>query len=82
MPFHGPTCDWPYLGWIALQDFVIRLPPQTPVLVLALTEIIEHGIDLLICVFVLQLTEFFKCELSGVAILTKQKTVGKDNLLL
>lgn len=49
MSFHGLARDWPYLRWIALQDFVVRLPPQTAVFVLAPAEIQEHGIDTLIC---------------------------------
>lgn len=82
MPFHGPTRDWPYLGRIALQDFVVRLPPQTAVLVLALAQIPEHGVDIMLCARVLQPGDFFTCDLSGLAILSKQKTVGEDNLLL
>lgn len=53
MPFHGPTRDWPYLDRIALQDFVVRLPPQNAVFVLALAEIQEHGVDILLCARVL-----------------------------
>lgn len=82
MSFHGPARDWPYLRWIALQDFVVRPPPQTAVLVLALAEIQEHGVDTLICARLLQLADFFTCDHSGLAILSKQKTVREYNLLL
>ena len=65
-----------------MQDFVVPLPPQTAVLVLALAEIQEHGVHILLSARVVRPTEFFTCKLSGLAILSKQKTVGEYNLLL
>lgn len=56
------------------------LPPQTAVLVLALAEIQEHGVEILLCAPVLQPRDLFTCELFRLAVLSKQKTVGKELL--